>query len=430
MSTTTGISLKTLHAELAQAQAEVKGIADNFPADEQGRFSIPTEMHANYVKAVKKAKEVKGLVDAHRDAAEIDSYLAGADGISEGARDAGLAGGGAEFKSLGEMFTESSDYKAAVGNGLRKSDLQFMRAEMEGKSLFSLAAGTVTHQTLGQAQHTGFHDIKRRQFHIRDLFNKSTTKAAVLYGVRETGWVNNAEQIKERNADGSWYNAPTSHFNLEPVMYPVAEIAHITQAHKNILADEPRLKQWINTRMIEGLKFKEDYDLLHSIAGPERVTGLFKVEGTQKYTGLAKDKYSVQIRRAITKAQLAEYEPDGLVISPEMWEHLEVETDDNGAFRIALQVAVGAQKRLWQLGVISTTAMADEDFLIGSFQQGATLHDRETVSVTVSTENGTTFEQGVVTVRADERLALEVHRPESFVLGKWTEPGSEEVVGG
>lgn len=421
MSTTTGISEKTLREELAAAQTQVKSIADAFPVDDKGRFSIPTEMHADYVKAVGKAKEVKSLLDAHKDASAIDTYLSGSDEVSEAAANAGL-GGGAEFKSLGDLFANSGDFQSARANGLRKSDLQFMRAEMEGKSLFSLSGGTVEHQTLGQIQNLGINEIKRRQFHIRDLFNKSTTRASVLYGVRETGWTNNAAQVKERNSDGSWYNAPVSHFHLEPVMYPIAEVAHVTQAHKNILSDEPRLKQWLNTRMVEGIKFKEDYDLLHSVGGPEKLTGLFNIEGIQEYDGLPNDKYSVQVRRAITKAQLAEYEPDGLVVSPTMWEHLEVETDDTGAFRIALQVAVGAQKRLWQLNVITTTAMADEDFLIGSFSQGATLYDREQVSVTVSTENGTTFEQGVITVRADERIGLECSRPESFVRGSWTQP--------
>src|SRR5690606_26743524 len=98
----------------------------------------------------------------------------------------------------------------------------------------------------------------------------------------------------------------------------------------------------------------------------------------------------------------------------------EIETDDNGAFRVAVAVAIGAEKRIWRLNVVETTAMAADKFLLGAFGMGAQLHDRESVKISVSTENADNFERGLVTVRADERVALEVMRPESFVYGTFT----------
>ncbi|MBD0688839.1 hypothetical protein [Streptomyces sp. CBMA123] len=43
----------------------------------------------------------------------------------------------------------------------------------------------------------------------------------------------------------------------------------------------------------------------------------------------------------------------------------------------------------------------------------------EADSVTVSNENGLNFENGVITIRADERVALQAPRLESFVVGTW-----------
>jgi HK97 family phage major capsid protein len=305
---------------------------------------------------------------------------------------------------------------------------------MEGKSIFSLSAGTQTHPALGGVEDLGITEAQRRKMHIRDLFPKATTKNAILQGIRETGWVNNAAQVPERRAaDGTsaptgadtdvFGRAPRSKLTLAPVSFPVAEIAHMLDGHKNILSDEPRLKQFINSRLIEGIKFAEDYDLLHSIGGDgQSITGLFNTPGVQQYTGVNTDKFSIQMRRAMTKALLAEYEPTGIVLSPSMWEQVEVETDNNGAFRVALQVAVGAVKRVWRVNVVETTAMPDDKYLLGAFGMGAQIYDRENVSVTVSSENSDNFERGVLTFRADERLALEVSRPESFVIGSWTTP--------
>jgi len=425
------MELKSLNDQLAVKRAEVKRISETFQVDEKGRFSLSSEQAAGYKKAVADAQELKGLIDARTSMDSIDSYLDAPAGASEAAQAAGRSGG-MEAKSLADVFIGSEQYEAARERGF---DVGRISGTIEGKSLHSLSGGTTTHSTLGQVTNLGLTERALRKTRIRDLFPKSTTKSAVLYGVRETGWVNNAKQVKQRyaadgiapatGADSDVYGwKPKSNVLLTPVTIPVATIAHTLDAHKNLLDDEPRLRTFLNTRMADGVKYAEDYDLLHSVGDAERITGLFNQPGIQSYAGLAADKYSVQVRRAITMAQLAEYDPSGLVISPEAWEALEVEEDGMGGFRVAVSVAVGAVKQVWHLDVVATTAMPDDKFLIGAFGLGAQIHDREAVNVTMSTENRDNYERNVVTFRAEERLALEVPRPESFVLGSWTTPAA------
>ncbi|MFD7763571.1 phage major capsid protein [Streptomyces microflavus] len=432
MATATDKSLITsLKTQLSEKSAEAERIAGTFK-EENGAFVVSTEQRNAYVKIVKDAQEIKGLLDAATGVDALNGYLDAPAGTPAAAQYYGSGGSANEVKSLGDMFIESDAYKAAARAEFK--DRPFIRAEMEGKSIYSLSAGTHTHQALGGVQDLGITEAQRRKWHIRDLFPSAKTKNAVLLGIRETGWVNNAAQVAERRAaDGVsaptgldtdvFGRAPRSKLKLEPVAFPIAEIAHMIDAHKNILSDEPRLKTFINSRLIEGIKFAEDWDLLHSVGGDgTSITGLFNTPGVQQYTGSNKDKFSIQMRRAMTKSLLAEYEPTGIVLSPTMWEQVEVETDDNGAFRVALQVAVGAQKKVWRVNVVETTAMPDGQYLLGAFGMGAQLYDRENVSVTVSSENSDNFERGVLTMRADERVALEVSRPESFVVGTWTTP--------
>jgi HK97 family phage major capsid protein len=308
-----------------------------------------------------------------------------------------------------------------------------IHAGVEGKSIYNFSGGSVSHQALGHGGEPRHPRRRQAKSHIRDLFPKSSTKSSVLYGVRETGWVNNAAQVNQRYAaDGVspatgadtdvWGPAPKSKITLTPVMFPVAGIKHSLDAHKHILSDEPRLRTFLNGRMLDGVKYAEDYDLLHSVGSGEQITGLFNTPGVQTYTGLNSDKYDVQVRRSITKALLAEYEPTGLVLSPTMWEAVEITQTTTGEFRVAVSVAIGAEKRIWRLNVVETTAMDDTKFLVGAFGMGAQLHDREAVSVSVSTEHATNYTDGVVTFLAEERVAFEVNRPESFVIGTWTTP--------
>ncbi|MFD7334919.1 phage major capsid protein [Streptomyces violascens] len=424
--------LRSLKTQLAEKSAEAERISQTFKVEDNGGFVVTTDQANAFKKVSTEAMELKQLIADAEGWHEIKQYLDAPESPPAAGMHYGQSPQAAkEEKSLGDLFVESDAYQSASQNGFR--DRLHMRAEMEGKSIFSLSAGSVTHQTLGSAQNLGIAERAYRKFHIRDLFPKSSTKQAVLYGARETGWTNNARQVKERyGADGTspatgadtdtWGRAPRSKLSLVPVMYPVSEIAHLLDAHKNILSDEPRLKTFINTRMVEGVKYQEDWDLLHSVGDGQSLTGIYNTPGVQQYKGLSTDQYSVQIRRSITKALLAEYEPTGIVLSPTMWEHVEVEEDKTGAFRVALQIAVGAEKKVWRLNVVETTAMADTDFLVGAFGLGAQLHDRENVSVTVSSENADNFEKGLITFRGDERVALEIPRPESFVIGSWTPP--------
>lgn len=420
MSTVTDIPRHTLQSQLAAVNADVEGIASEFKVDEKGRFDLSRKQFTDYRTKVAEAKELKSLLAALDDADDISAFLNEDERVPTSAADAGR--GRMEAKSLGDMFIDSAEYKALRSGGLDGWRGEAVRAEMEGKSIYNLSAGSHTIPALGGGTDVGLIEDKRRKFHVRDLFPKASTKDSVLYGVRETGFTNNAGIVKQRNAGNTdWAAEPgKSEIHLETVLFPVAEIAHTITAHKNVLADEPRLKSFVNTRMIEGVKFKEDFELLWGTGGTEAITGIANTPGVQAYTGLAADKFSIQVRRSITKALLAEYDPTGLVVNPQDWETLEIETDDNGAFRVAIQVAIGAQKRIWRVAVTETTAMQSGKYLLGSFGMGAQLYDREHVSVQVSSEHADNFAKGLVTFRGANRVALEVTRPESFVVGTFT----------
>ena len=95
---------------------------------------------------------------------------------------------------------------------------------------------------------------------------------------------------------------------------------------------------------------------------------------------------------------------------------------------LALIGAAGIAARKWgvpgvtksvdqkRLAVVETTAVSAGEFLVGA-GFGAQIFDREDAAVEVSTDHEDYFVKNKVAIRAEERLALTVTRPESFVHG-------------
>jgi HK97 family phage major capsid protein len=72
---------------------------------------------------------------------------------------------------------------------------------------------------------------------------------------------------------------------------------------------------------------------------------------------------------------------------------------------------------LFGLPVVETTRMAIDKFLVGDFQRAATLYDRWTPRVEVSTEHADFFTRNLVAILAEQRLALAVKQAAAVTYG-------------
>ena len=76
---------------------------------------------------------------------------------------------------------------------------------------------------------------------------------------------------------------------------------------------------------------------------------------------------------------------------------------------------------MFGLPVILTPAMTADKFLVGSFQSSSRLYDRWAARVEVSTEDGDNFRANMVTVLAEERIALAVTNVLGFTKGDFSD---------
>lgn len=312
-------------------------------------------------------------------------------------------------ESMGELFIAAEGYEAwavKAAGGAKGSFTVPVKAAIT--SLAGSAGALIEPQRVGMVQ-----PAQQRLF-IRDLLSWGRTSSNSIEYVRETGFTNNAAPVSENPTNVK----PESDIQFELDTDPVATIAHWVRASRQVLSDAAMLASYIDGRLRYGLKLKEEAQLLKGSGVGLNLNGIYTQASDYVNPGVTVQAETAidRLRLALLQVTLAEYDADGIVLSPVDWAAIELTKDKNNNYVFATPTGL-AVPGLWGRPVVASKSMDIGEFLTGSFQQGAQGWDREDVSVTVSTEDRDNFVKNMVTILCEERVGLAVYRPEAFVKG-------------
>ena len=314
-----------------------------------------------------------------------------------------------EIKSLGQQFVDDKfeGIKSAGGRG---------RFSMEVKATINSATTNAAGSAGAMFEPTRLAGIiapPDQKLTIRDLLLQGQMDGNALQYVRETGFTNNAATVAELA------KKPESDIKFDMVDTSAKVIAHYMKASRQILDDASQLRSYIDGRLRYGLKLVEERQLLngdgtgqnlHGIIPQASVYAVPTGAATTLATGLD------TFRFAMLQAVLAEYPASGFVLNPVDWANIETLKDTSGQYLIGNPQGT-ATPTVWGLPVVQTQAIAQGKFLTGAFNLGAQIFDRWQSRVEIATENEDDFVKNLVTILCEERLALAVYRPESFIYG-------------
>ncbi|WP_325435162.1 phage major capsid protein [Pseudomonas nitroreducens] len=318
-----------------------------------------------------------------------------------------------DLKSLGEQFTDTDGFKSLSENQRGTSRLRL-------KAVTNITSSTTGTGGVGDAiqphRVQGIVVGPERPFVVRDLIMPGRTASNSIEFVQESGYQNMAAAV----AEGA--GKPQSDLSFDLKTTNVKTIAHWFRASKQVLADVPLLQSYIDGRAIYGLKYVEENQILAGDGTGQNLLGLIPqataFNEALRQTG---DTKIDTLRRAILQVRIAEYRASAIVLNPVDWADMELTKDANGQY-IWVNVQDGGQQRMWRLPVVDSNAVPEGEFLVGALNIAAQVFDREDAAVEVSTEDADNFTKNMVTIRAEERLALAVYRPESFVHGEFADP--------
>lgn len=350
--------------------------------------------------------EVKGLIEQTK--TKIGALDERISGIEQAVAQVGRGGGGAPSQTLGAQFIEHESLKDLI-----TSQTQRGRAEMQVKA-------TITTATTDAAGSAGgliapFRDatvvLPRRRLTVRSLLPVVNISSGSVEVPRMKARNNNAAPVAEGEAK------PGSDMQIELETIPARVIAHWMKASRQVLDDAPQLRDIIDGELLNGLAEKEEDQILNGSGVGQNLYGLMNEATAYAAPIVIADATSIDtIGLAMLQSALALHPATGIVLHPADWLRMQLLKDADGNYILG-EPQAATEPRLWGVPVVSTPAMGVGNFLVGNFVAAATLYDRWTARVEVATENEDDFVKNLLTLLAEERVALAVKQPLALTKG-------------
>lgn len=293
-----------------------------------------------------------------------------------------------------------------------------------GRGAVSMAVkATITSATTNAAgsagagiapQREGIQPLVQQSLSIRDIvpvvqMNSSSVEVPV-----QKGRTNNAGMVAEGAAK------PESDLQLELKTFNARVIAHHMKASRQILDDIPQLRGLIDSELVYGLKVKEDSQLLNGDGTGQNLFGMVpQATAFAPPITLASPQNIDIIGLALLQVANAEYQPDAVVVHPSEWFKIRTLKDAGGNYIYGDPGEV-VVPRIFGAPIVPSLGMAADKFLVGNFQQAATIYDRWDARVELGYVNDD-FTKNMVTLLGEERLAFAVKRPGALVYGDFSD---------
>jgi HK97 family phage major capsid protein len=324
-------------------------------------------------------------------------------------------GGSSVRETLGALMAEKAADLAQIGK-------QRGRVMVETKAILS-SATTDADGSAGALLVPDFQSapigLARRKLRMRDLFVVGPTTQGAIHWARQTSRTIGAETQAEGATKGQ------SEMRLDLDIWPVQTIAHWFLASKQMLDDAPALGTLIDAELRYGLGYVEDNQLLNGAGTGTDLQGVYTTAAAYSApivpTAAGNMNKLDVLLLAIAQVEDSDYEADGIVLNPIDWRDVQLHKDDVGRYLGNGPIGADEFARLWQMPVVTTKAMTQGKFMVGSFAQGAMIFDRQEATVEASTEDSDNFRKNLVTIRGEERLAFVHMHDEAFVKGDFND---------
>lgn len=319
-------------------------------------------------------------------------------------------------KSLGELFTDSPEYKA-----LKREDGTIPVTAQTGADVKDITLTGAIKAAAIKAPLTnsaGFPppfapDTRVVPFAVRrpvvaDLIPSFDTNYSAIHYVEETTFTNSATGV----AEGA--SKPASGLGLTRRTASVEVIAHYINVTNQQLEDVPQVRALIDDRLTFMLQLAEENELLNGSGTSPDLVGFYNKSGVNTQA-LGADNAPNAIMKGFTKIRTVGFaEPSGVIFHPTDWQNIRLLQTTIGSY-IWGDPSEAGPERIWGVPVIQTVAATLGQPIAGDFRLFSQIARRMGIRVEVGLVNDD-FIKNQQTLRAEERLSLLIYRASAFTV--------------
>ena len=326
-------------------------------------------------------------------------------------------------KTLGERFTESDIYK----NKVNRQDYRNIQLEISDECQFRYhntraALNATTEGLAGTSganidQNQNINILGQQPLFVSDLFAQGTTNGDVVRYVRESTFTNAAAAVTEGSAK------PEATLDLGVVDALVRKVAVWTDVTEEMLSDFAQTQAYVNARLGYMVQAREDQHLMTGENASNQIVGILNTSGIQTISGALNtiDQYLRSKANVEGAAGSGFAMPDAFILHPANWLSAKLAKDNNGQYLFGgpgyAPYGVGGYSNvgsMWGLPVVSTVSMTQGTALCGAFRTGAQIFRRMGLTLKTTNSDGSKFQSNILTILAEQRLALAVYQPNKF----------------
>jgi len=395
-------TLKEVSNQMERIGSDLKKTAENALSEAQKAGEVSAETKANADALLKAQNTADGLIKS------LTEKVEGLDAKALEMAQEMAEGGGREsdgVMTLGQaVVADDAKLKAYAENGFSGA------MTMKVGNAITTASGSAGGLIFADEDRTPV-NMQRRRLRIRDLLNVGRTDSGSVIHSKQVLRDDQTGMVAEEAA------APVSAYGWDKATTLVKKISHVTHISEEALADAAQLQTELDGEMRYGLDLKEEKQILTGDGVGENHSGLM-TEATAfvAAVGLPNVTAIDRIRLALLQLALADHIGTAIVLNPTAWAGIDLLKDGNANFIFGNP---GAQTTpmLWGKDVVETNSFGATEFLVGDLFMAATLHDRMDTEVLISSEHGTNFVEGMLTMKATKRQALAIKRALAMVAG-------------
>lgn len=264
---------------------------------------------------------------------------------------------------------------------------------------------------------------------LRDVLNVGVTDSDSIVFFRETSFTNNAAAVGEATATADTTGTkPESALAFEEATANVKTIAHWIPITRQLLWNAPEFESYVSGRLVDGLRLEENDQLLNGDGTGQNLTGLLNTTGVQRLdntattgywatdpvdaVGTENEDYERVLRARTLVSTVGRARANFIVLNPADHEKFLATKDADRQYFGQGPFSGAPIPTLWGMRVVENENIAERHALVGDGRQ-ATVWDRMAATVTTGTIDKQ-FIRNMLTLLAEERVALTVFRPTAF----------------